>query len=301
MRFGRGLVIKETNRKKWNSYVWILKCDCGKIYECDSHSLLKHRTQSCGCLRKERALLATKKNLIGKRFGRLMVIEESKEKKGVGITWTCLCDCGNITTAKTRILNSGHKKSCGCLFLDISREKMKKLGKRTFLKKVIDSPKIMTTWDYEKNNAINISPNNYTIGSAKMVWKKCPQCGNTWNGSIRWYSCPKCHKSYWEILIGQYLKKKNIKYIEQYSFPDCKNKIVLRFDFYLPEYHYCIEFNGRQHYEPIKEWGGKKRLKEQQKTDNIKRSYCKNNNIGLLEIPYWNNDKITDMIDQVID
>ena len=44
----------------------------------------------------------------------------------------------------------------------------------------------------------------------------------------------------------------------------------------------CIEFQGEQHYKPRKGWN----FKLQNKLDNIKRQYCKRNNIILYEIPY---------------
>ena len=58
------------------------------------------------------------KNLVGMRFGKLSVLERAGSKKYAGIsraTWICRCDCGKTVIADTRILTSGHKKSCGCI------------------------------------------------------------------------------------------------------------------------------------------------------------------------------------------
>ena len=41
----------------------------------------------------------------------------------------------------------------------------------------------------------------------------------------------------------------------------------------------CIEFNGKQHYEPIDFFGGVDRFEKQQINDNIKVNYCNDNNI----------------------
>lgn len=58
-------------------------------------------------------------NLIGKRFSRLVVVEQLESRKGPlkrGFArWRCVCDCGKETIAETSRLNRGHKKSCGCL------------------------------------------------------------------------------------------------------------------------------------------------------------------------------------------
>ena len=72
----------------------------------------------------------------------------------------------------------------------------------------------------------------------------------------------------------------------QKSFSDCKNINVLKFDFYLPKYNLCIEYNGIQHYQAIDYFGGEERFKQQQKLDTIKQQWCTENNIKLIIIPY---------------
>ena len=54
-------------------------------------------------------------NLIGVRFGKLLVLErtDKRTKKG-GILSKCLCDCGQTTEAATDKLRAGQKRSCGC-------------------------------------------------------------------------------------------------------------------------------------------------------------------------------------------
>lgn len=64
-------------------------------------------------------------DLSGKRFGRLIVVEQSRNEKGQ-LVWNCMCDCGNKTVAKPSHLKSGGKKSCGCLKREILRERNKK-------------------------------------------------------------------------------------------------------------------------------------------------------------------------------
>ena len=70
---------------------------------------------------------------------------------------------------------------------------------------------------------------------------------------------------------------------------------LLPFDFYLKNLNICIEFNGKQHYEPIEYFGGINSLKSQIKRDLIKREYCYNNNIHLIIIKY--DDDIYDILD----
>jgi hypothetical protein len=60
----------------------------------------------------------------------------------------------------------------------------------------------------------------------------------------------------------------------------------LSFDFYLPNERICIEYNGQQHYKSCDIFGGEEGFEKQQIRDNIKRQYCKDNGIKLIEIPY---------------
>ena len=103
--------------------------------------------------------------------------------------------------------------------------------------------------------------------------------------------CPSCKISKSEKLIIKLLKENNIEYINQKRFDDCRNVLPLPFDFYLPELNITIEFQGKQHYEPIEYFGGLKTLEYIQKNDKIKVKYCKQNKIKLLKIKY--NEDIT--------
>ncbi len=129
--------------------------------------------------------------------------------------------------------------------------------------------------------------NNYT--KIKII---CPEHGEfeqTPSNHLQGKGCELCNESKGENIIKLWLEKNNIKYIRQHRFIDCVYKRKLPFDFYLPEHNICIEFNGKQHYNPIKYWGGEDGLKSQQKRDNIKINYCKNKSIKLLTIKYNEN------------
>jgi hypothetical protein len=86
----------------------------------------------------------------------------------------------------------------------------------------------------------------------------------------------------------------NIKigYIPEATFSNCQNERELPFDFYLPYHITCMEYQGEQHFFPIdfagkgKEWA-KSEFKKNQIRDQIKRDFCLQNNIKLIEIPYW--------------
>jgi len=93
-------------------------------------------------------------------------------------------------------------------------------------------------------------------------------------------------KSKGEERISKILDEFEIQYNRQKSFNGCKNKYILHFDFYLPDYNICIEYDGIQHFEPIEFFGGKETLEYNKKIDSIKNEYCKINNILLIRIKY---------------
>lgn len=58
----------------------------------------------------------TKKiDLVGKRFGRLLVTSEASERsKGGDMRWVCRCDCGKVKEFFGGNLRHGASTSCGC-------------------------------------------------------------------------------------------------------------------------------------------------------------------------------------------
>ena len=103
---------------------------------------------------------------------------------------------------------------------------------------------------------------------------------------LRGKRCPRCKESHGEAYITDLLERHNIKYIRQKTFDGCVYKHKLLFDFYLPDYNLCIEYDGEQHYHPVKHLGGKKNYDIGHKRDLVKDQFCKDNGIKLLRIPY---------------
>lgn len=58
-------------------------------------------------------------NIIGKRFGRLVVLENLNIKKHNLILHKCQCDCGKIVNVFNGYLKTGHTTSCGCLAREV--------------------------------------------------------------------------------------------------------------------------------------------------------------------------------------
>jgi very-short-patch-repair endonuclease/signal peptidase I len=113
--------------------------------------------------------------------------------------------------------------------------------------------------------------------------------------------CPTCGESIGERKIGIFLKSLNTNFIREHKFPDCKNILELPFDFFVPSFNTCIEFDGIQHFEPMDYFGGEKAFKSQQLRDKIKTDYCENNYINLIRIRYDQIEKIPDILKPYIE
>lgn len=150
---------------------------------------------------------------------------------------------------------------------------------------------------------VDIYTNNLT-----PIMHMCKICGHKW--IARPYNiligcgCPKCNMSHGERNVESYLIRHNVNYIWQHRFDDCRNKSQLPFDFYLPDYNMCIEYDGIQHFEPTyfagkgEEWA-LEQFKEMQQRDVIKDKYCEENNIILLRIKY--NEDVEEILDLFFD
>ena len=108
--------------------------------------------------------------------------------------------------------------------------------------------------------------------------------------------CARCIQSKGENEIGRILNEMSINFKRQYKFTDCKHKKYLPFDFYLPDYNMCIEYDGEQHFKDGHFGMTEEEFEELKLRDNIKSKYCKDNNINLIRIPYWEFDNIENIL-----
>lgn len=136
--------------------------------------------------------------------------------------------------------------------------------------------------------------------SQTQILCKCA-CGNEFWGDFNYWHrskkerCNKCVSiiSGIELKTKEWLEENNIKFVQQYKFPDCKYKRCLPFDFYLPDYNICIEVDGSQHSreDSVRFFKNGELTKEDfeliRKRDDIKTQYCANNNIKLIRLPYY--------------
>lgn len=115
---------------------------------------------------------------------------------------------------------------------------------------------------------------------------------------LRGYGCKHCaHFSKGEEFIDTYLSKNGFNYERQFyiknEFILCKNKrIFVDFCVKIGNQNVFIEYNGEQHYKPVKIWGGVEKYHDQQERDFAVKIYCKKHGIKLITIPYTDFDII---------
>ena len=147
-------------------------------------------------------------------------------------------------------------------------------------------------YDYSSVNYINSKNKLQLICKTHGIFKQLP------NNHLRGSGCPSCKLSKGEKKISKYLKENHIKYEKQKSFDNCisKNGYKLSYDFYIPDIKMLIEYDGRQHFEPIEKWGGLEQFNEQIERDLIKKNYSIENDFKILHIPYWKFDDINNIL-----
>jgi len=114
---------------------------------------------------------------------------------------------------------------------------------------------------------------------------KCPSHGGFLQAPRDHYrgsGCPQCLSSKGETVIRNILTRVGVKFEEQKKFKGMAHKGSLRCDFYLPNLNCVIEFNGKQHYEPIELFGGVEGLKRTQIRDAVKYEFLERKGIDLL-------------------
>ena len=149
-----------------------------------------------------------------------------------------------------------------------------------------------------------LNKEDYKNQIEKNLLIECFECGEPFLTSLRNFTqhggqvCSNCKStiSIGEYKIKQYLEIRYINFIHQKWFVDCRDKNPLPFDFYIESLNVIIEFDGRQHFEETDHF--KYPLEMVQKHDRIKNEYCHKQGIHLIRIPYWDINKIKQVLDQ---
>ena len=257
----------------------IFKCGlCGTDFTTTIPNVVNGATKSCGCLAAKIMREKAAKRFIGKRFGKLVVVDQVIIDNSV--MYKCHCDCGNDTIVKGGNLTSGNTRSCGCLE-----------------KEILDA-KYFTDLTGQSFGKLTVL---YYLGkdNGERIWECMCECGNTvvrtQSTILSGNSSCGCQTSVGETKISKMLQDKRVKFLREYTFSECLNPKTnrkLRFDFYLPEYNAAIEIDGRQHFIANGSFAELEGLDNIQYRDRIKSDYCVNHNITLIRIPYTRLDSV---------
>jgi len=116
----------------------------------------------------------------------------------------------------------------------------------------------------------------------------------------RGQGCPNCKKSKAVNLIKIFLEENKFDYKTEFTFNNCRNpktNKLLPFDFYIPTKNICIEYDGEQHFKPMRfSRNNQKELEEIQYRDEIKNSFCKNYKIKLIRLDFNNFSRIESLL-----
>lgn len=297
-QYGRLIVEKLSEKRNPTNgkILWECKCSCGNpeiIYATTANLSQGYKT-SCGCAKKEQfaqVIAAKRKDYSNQKFGKitaLYYIENTSPPM-----WHCICDCGNEIDISSASLSKGDRTSCGCGRRDLRQSLLNhRFGKLTVIERAENyiAPSGQTQVQYKCKCDCG---NEITVMAASLQQGLTQSCG--------------CIRSAGEMVIADYLKEKNINFTQEYKFTDCKDERPLPFDFCIFDndnnIQFLIEVNGKQHYEPRYSSDPEisQRLFEiQQKHDLIKETYCLQNHIDLLIIPYYELNKYKEIIDERI-
>lgn len=115
-RFGKLTVLSDYGKVGKERHVNV-RCDCGF----EGHKRLSHlragdTTQCRSC--------SVNRNVIGQRFGRLVVLSELRTGTGSHNRLTCECDCGKVRDYSKTLVTDGNTRSCGCYRNEVSRRRL---------------------------------------------------------------------------------------------------------------------------------------------------------------------------------
>jgi hypothetical protein len=127
--FGQLTVLDYSGRDKWGDNVWLCKCSCGnEVTKRTGH--IRKETSGCEACKRNNTegAIFRRTNLLGKKIGRLTVVEYAGKDKYNQHTWKCLCECGNTPVMRSQYLSKETAKSCGCYAKDLLRANNTKHG-----------------------------------------------------------------------------------------------------------------------------------------------------------------------------
>lgn len=205
-KYGRLTVISSAPNQRGNS-AWLCQCDCGNQKIILTRSLRNGNTKSCGCLHKEIVAKNFSKDLTNQRFGNLLALNPTSERKHGSVVWKCQCDCGNIHFTTAELLLSGKTQSCGCIHSK-GNQKIQQLLQQNNIPFIKEYPIKINNINYYYDFAIiqNEKIICFIEYDGILHFKQDKYHG--WNNEKNWQQTQKN-----DIIKNQYAEKKQIPLI----------------------------------------------------------------------------------------
>lgn len=110
MRFGKLTVIEQLQEREDRYITYRCRCDCGNDIVANTKRLRRGTIRGCANCCPKRS--PEERRIIGRRFGKLTVLERNKEAWNGRGAWSCRCDCGNIAEVSGSDLLNGRVTNC---------------------------------------------------------------------------------------------------------------------------------------------------------------------------------------------
>lgn len=260
--------------------VLTLKCVCGRVYTVSWDKFLHSKNDRCSHCTHKRIGYSKRvtKSMIIEKFNDYNLIPIEPISENCFSTKNILCKDKNGYLGKISYHNLDSRNSFGIFSL-----------KNEYL---YDNINNFINLNHADCHLVTQDFSNYKkLANAKLEFE-C-ECGQHYDVSWRSFMfnkvfrCPHCsHKnSKYEIATYKWLSQHNICFEKEYTFWDCKDKGILRFDVCIKKnnmIYALIEVDGEFHY--INNYDNNEDYKRR---DEIKNNYCKEHNYKLIRIPYW--------------
>lgn len=112
-------------------------------------------------------------DMVGRKYGKLVVLRENGRSHNRSVKWECICDCGKVVTVDGTSLRNGHTTSCGC-------NRYRKLNKYSIIHK-----RLYQIWASMKDRCSNPNNSNYKWYGGKGI-SVCDEWKNNFETFYNW-------------------------------------------------------------------------------------------------------------------
>ena len=272
--------------------IWFECMDCGhKWLSSPDNILCRNGCPKCSLINRGKKRRKTNEQFLQEMEDRHPELIVNSEYISSNIKVNCTCKiCGHTDDYYPATLTHG---TGGCFICGNKKiSEALTMSEEEFIKKLTEENSNIFVRGGYKNDSSHVN-----VG--------CKICGYEWapiaKSLLHGTGCPNCSLSHGERTIAQYLNSYNIKYIQQKTFENLVGigNCALSYDFYIPLYNLLIEYQGEYHDGTVPTQTEFDFLR-QQEHDKRKRNYAKTHNIQLLEIWYWDFDRIYEILNNTL-